>query len=122
MPDHPTSDPAQFIQGCPVLHVGDVAGMAGYFRDVLGFRLDFGDDNYAVVWRDNSAVHFQKGDSEPCNVHLFQWVCDVEAYYAKVLARKAKITRTLENTPYGLREFAIRLPNGLSIVFAQDID
>ena len=49
MPDQPTSNPAQFIQGCPVLHVADVVAVASYFRDVLGFRWDFGDDNYAVV-------------------------------------------------------------------------
>lgn len=121
MPAHPTSNPAQFIQGCPVLHVRDVIGLAAYFRDVLGFRWDFGDDNYAVVWRDNSAVHFKKGDSEPRNVHLFQWVCDVDAYYAEVCGRKAQITRPPEDTPYGLREFTIRTPTGLSIVFGQDL-
>ena len=122
MPAHPTSAPAQFIQGAPVLHVRDVSGMAAYFRDTLGFTWDFGDENYAVVWRENSAIHLVKRDGEPSNVHLFQWVRDVDACYAEVLARGADITRPPHTEPYGLREFAVRAPNGLAIVFGQEID
>jgi len=122
MPDHPTSDPAQFIQGSPVLHVPDVRALAGYFRDVLGFRWDFGDENYAVVWRDNSAVHLMKGSGEPAGVHLFQWIRDVDAYHAEVVPRGARITVPPGNTPYGTREFTVVAPSGLAVVFGQDID
>ncbi|MGH9837189.1 MAG: hypothetical protein ACREEM_00215 [Blastocatellia bacterium] len=41
-------------------------------REVV--RWDFGDDKYAVVWRDNSAVHLTKGERDPTGVHLFQWI------------------------------------------------
>ena len=122
MPGNPTSNPTQFIQGSPVLHVRDVTRMAGYFRDILGFTWDFGDERYAVVWRDNSAVHFVKGEGEPANVHLYQWICDVDGYHAEVVARGADITRTPTTQPYGLREFAVRAPNGLAIVFGQSVD
>ena len=37
MPELPSSDPRQFIQGAPVLHVKDVMGTAAFYRDVLGF-------------------------------------------------------------------------------------
>ena len=122
MPAYPTSEPAQFIQGCPVLHVRDVIALATYFRDVLGFCWDFGDENYAVVWRDNSAVHFVKGVGEPTGVHLFQWIRNVDAYHAEVAARGAEIKTEPCNTPYGLREFTVGAPSGLSVVFGQDID
>ena len=58
MPALPSSDPKQFVQGAPVLHVPDVKASATFYRDVLGFTWDFGDETYAVVWRDNSAIHF----------------------------------------------------------------
>jgi hypothetical protein len=122
VPDYPTSSPAQFIQGCPVLHVQDVVAIASYFRDVLGFRWDFGDESYAVVWRDNSAVHFMRGADDPTGVHLFQWIRDVDGYHAEIAARGAQVTVPPSNTPYGLREFTVRAPSGLSIVFGQDID
>ena len=60
MPELPSSNPKQFVQGAPVLHVSDVVATAVFYRDVLGFMWDFGDDTYAVVWRDNSAIHFVK--------------------------------------------------------------
>lgn len=122
MPDLPTSNPAQFIQGCPVLHVRGVHAMASYFRDVLGFSWDFGDERYAVVWRDNSAVHFQKAAEDPAGVHLFQWIRDVDSYHAEIVARGANVEAEPSNTSYGLREFTVRAPNGLAIVFGQDID
>jgi predicted enzyme related to lactoylglutathione lyase len=122
MPAHPTSAPAQFIQGCPVLHVPDVLALASHFRDVLGFRWDFGDENYAVVWRDNSAVHLMKGADAPAGVHLFQWLRDVDAYHAEIAARGARIRSEPRNTPYGLREFDVEAPGGLRIVFGQDVE
>jgi hypothetical protein len=51
MPELPSSNPRQFVQGAPVLHVPDVMGAAVFYRDVLGFTWDFGDETYAVVWR-----------------------------------------------------------------------
>ena len=57
MPALPSSNPTQFVQCAPVLHVADVFATAAFYRDVLGFTWDFGDDAYAVVWRDNSAIH-----------------------------------------------------------------
>ena len=56
MPELPSSNPKQFVQGAPVLHVSDVVATAAFYRDVLGFMWDFGDQSYAVVWRDPAKV------------------------------------------------------------------
>ena len=122
MPQHPTSTPEQFIQGCPVLHVPDVVAVATYFRDVLGFRWDFGDDKYAVVWRDNSAIHLAQGESAPFGVHLFQWLRNVDAYHSEVATRGATIVSGPTDTPYEMREFAVSGPHNLRIVFGQDAE
>lgn len=122
MPELPSSNPKQFVQGAPVLHVQDVTGTAAFYRDVLGFRWDFGDEAYAVVWRDNSAVHFVKDDASPAGIHLFQWVKDIDAYYQELLDRGANVTNKPANQPYGIREFALTDINGVGIVFGQDIE
>jgi predicted enzyme related to lactoylglutathione lyase len=122
MPGLPTSNPRQFVQGVAVLHVSDVAATAAFYRDVLGFTWDFGDDNYAVVWRDNSAVHFVRDDARPVGVHLFQWVKDVDAYYREIVDRGADIAKEPADQPYGIREFGLRDINGVGIVFGQDIE
>ena len=83
---------------------------------------DFGDDHYAVVWRDNSAIHFVRDDGSPKGVHLFQWVKDVDAYFKEVVGRGAQVAGEPTNQPYRMREFRVRDINGVEIVFGQDID
>jgi predicted enzyme related to lactoylglutathione lyase len=122
MPERPSSDPKQFVQGVPVLHVPDVMAAAAFYRDVLGFTWDFGDDTYAVVWRDNSAIHFVKDDTRPSGIHLFQWVKDVDAYYKEIIDRGANVAKEPTNQPYGIREFSLSDVYGVGIVFGQDIE
>ena len=126
MPELPSSNPKQFVQGAPVLHVSDVVATAAFYRDVLGFMWDFGDESYAVVWRDNSAIHFVKDDASldgsPRGVHLFQWVKDVDAYYREIVERGADVAREPTDQPYGIREFGLSDVNGVGIVFGQDIE
>lgn len=121
MPAFPSSDPAQFIQGAPVLHVPDVKAAAAFYRDVLGFTWDFGDEVYAVVWRDNSAIHFVRDERVSSGVHLFQWIRDVDAYHEELLGRGAEIASGPTDQPYGIRELAVRDVNGIGIVFGQEI-
>jgi catechol 2,3-dioxygenase-like lactoylglutathione lyase family enzyme len=122
VPNHPTANPAQFIQGAPVLQVLDVAATVSYYKNVLGFVSDFGDENYAVVWRDNSAIHFMKGNGAPRGVHLFQWVRDVDSFYSEISKRGAEIYVEPGDRPYGVRDFSVRDPNGVSVIFGQDIE
>lgn len=122
MPAPPSSNPEQFVQGAPVLHVPDVSATAAFYRDVLGFTWDFGDETYAVVWRDNSAIHFVRDDGGSRGVHLFQWVRDVDACYREIVERGADMGGEPEDRPYGVREFSVRDINGVQIVFGQDIE
>jgi len=122
MPAPPSANPKQFIQGAPVLHVPDVEATARYYRDVLGFTWDFGDETYSVVWRDNSAIHFVRDDQGPVGVHLFQWVRDVDAYHAEITQRGAQISSPPADQPYGIRELAVQDINGIGVVFGQEIE
>jgi uncharacterized glyoxalase superfamily protein PhnB len=121
VPALPSSHVSQFIQGAPVLHVPDVKAAATFYRDVLGFTWDFGDEIYSVVWRENSAIHFVKDSSAPTGVHLFQWVRDVDAYYRELTERGAKVASAPTTQPYGIREFGLQDINGVGVVFGQDV-
>jgi predicted enzyme related to lactoylglutathione lyase len=104
-----------------VLHVPNVAATAAFYRDRLGFTWDFGDDTYAVVWRDNSAIHFVRDEASPTGVHLFQWVKDIDGYHREIIARGAEVVAEPTDQPYGIREFGVQDINGVGIVFGQDI-
>lgn len=124
MPDLPTGNPEQFYQGAPVLLVPDVTATAAFYRRVLNFRSDPGTESpeYTVVWRDNAALHFAKGEQAPTGVRIFFWVRDVNALYEDVLGRGTTIDVPIETRPYGIRDFSIRDPNGVVVVLGQDWD
>ena len=124
MPDYPTSDPEQFYQGAPLLLVPDVSATADFYRTILGFKADPGaaTPEYCVVWRDNAAVHLAKGEHAPAGVRIFFWVKDVNALYVEVTSRGAAIAVPIGTRPYGVRDFSIRDPNGVLVVFGQDWD
>ena len=124
MPDVPTSNPEQFYQGAPLLLVPDVCATADFYRSILGFKCDFGADTpeYAVMWRDNAAVHLAQGEQAPTGVRIFFWVKDVNTFYQEVIQRGAAIAVPIETRAYGIRDFAIRDPNGVLLVCGQDWD
>jgi predicted enzyme related to lactoylglutathione lyase len=92
-----------------------VKATAAYYRDVLGFEWDFGDKEYCVVWRDNSAIHFARDDRGPTGIHLFQWVRDVDSYYREILDRGAEVIAEPTDRGYNIRELSIRDPNGIEV-------
>lgn len=122
MPNTPTSNPDQFYQGAPLLSVPDVAATADFYRRTLGFTTDPDGEtpDYSVVWRDNAAVHLAKGKQAPTGVRIFFWVKDVDALHAEVTGRGAAIAVPIGTRPYGIRDFSIRDPNGVEVVFGQD--
>ncbi len=124
MPRRPTDKPKQIIQGAPVLEVPDVRVTADYYRDVLGFQADpeGTSDDYTVVWRDNAAVHLARGERAPSGVRLFFWVEAVDAIHDEVCARGAEVAVAIGTRPYAIRDFGVRDPNGVLLVFGQDWD
>jgi predicted enzyme related to lactoylglutathione lyase len=124
MPDIPTSNPEQFYQGAPLLLVPDVRATADFYRSTLGFKSDPEGDtpDYSVVWRDNAAVHLAHGEHTPTGIRVFFWVKDVNTLYEEVIQRGAAIAVPIGTRPYGIRDFAIRDPNGVLLVYGQDWD
>jgi uncharacterized glyoxalase superfamily protein PhnB len=74
------------------------------------------------VWRDNAAVHLAKGEHVPTGVRVFFWVKDVNALYEQVIKQGATVAVPIGTRPYGVRDFSIRDPNGVEVVFGQDSD
>ena len=124
MPNMPTSTPEQFYQGAPLLLVPDVPATAAFYQRKLGFKSDPGTatPEYTVVWRDNAAVHLAKGERAPTGVRIFFWVKDVNALYEELISRRVAIEVPIATRPYRVRDFSIRDPNGVAVIFGQDWD
>ncbi|MEJ8820915.1 VOC family protein [Variovorax humicola] len=130
----------------PVLPVSDVTRAARYFREVLGFELDFiageppsyarvkhvppGDDpvdaSLAVGLPGVLPGDHSRGDA----VYIRLWQCnaretrqwrgeivihvgrDIDGLHAAYVKRGVEVTEPPTSQPWGLREFAIREPDG----------
>ncbi len=123
MPKYPKGYPEieQVIQCGPVVQVRDPQETARYYRDILGFEYDFGGERYAVVWRDNAAVHFAKSDQPASGVKLFLWVKDADEVYEEFRSKGAQIKVEIGDREYGVRDFGVEDLNGLEVVIGQDI-
>src|SRR5262245_55974212 len=109
----------------PVLGVSNVRQAAEYYRDVFGFSLDPVDGVfqpsaeepggvYAIVKRDDAWIHFQirRGDipqrlrpSFERDVYLY--VDGLDALYADLQRRGARILQPPRVAPYGIREIVV---------------
>jgi len=112
-----------------VLAVKDLAIEAAYFKEKLGFELDF----TAPGWEFLSFGEFKVMLGE-CTDSLWAHETGDHSYFAHCLvenidevydelkARGAVIIHPIGNKPWGLREFSVRTPDGHRITYGQVIE
>lgn len=120
----------------PYLIVDDIFESAEFYRNKLGFDFNriWGEPpQFVIVHRD--AVHIMlksigsKGNVRS-NHHVYAdacwdayiWVKDADALYEELRSRGVKITREIENAPYGCRDFDVEDNSGYILCFGQDIE
>lgn len=112
----------------PVLRVADLARSIAFYRDRLGFEVEFNYENfYASVWRDGCRVHLQCAPATPRDQAAFEReeridaciaVTDVATLSAGFAAAGAEFSVQLRKMPYGT-EFYVRDPDGYILGFVQ---
>jgi len=120
------------LRGAPYFPVSDVASIGAWYRDVLSFRCEYSAGSppeFAVYSRDGSPVMFRRV-GEPALIcpnerqggswDVFFWVSDVEALHAELAANGAQVVYAPVVQPYGMKEFAVRDPNGYVLGFGQE--
>ena len=114
----------------PLIFVSNVQASAAFFRDKLGFHIDFlhGDPPfYASVSRDGARLHLRFVHEPPFvsgivdREHLicaFVEVEDIKSLYAEYLTAGVNISGRLKKEPWGGTGFAVRDPDANLIYFA----
>jgi catechol 2,3-dioxygenase-like lactoylglutathione lyase family enzyme len=116
----------------PVLPVSDVAASAGFFRDVLGFEIDFleGDPplhgRVKVVgdWGHPVYIHVSQAESEevrPSGEIRIYVGRDLDGLFEAYRRRGAEVVFAPVPQPWGLREFAIREVHGHVLRFCKEL-
>jgi catechol 2,3-dioxygenase-like lactoylglutathione lyase family enzyme len=129
----PTSQPktqhTAVASAKPVLYVADVDASAEFYRDRLGFQIDFvhGDPPfYGSVSREGATLHlklvdepvFAAGAAEREGLIMaFIEAPNVRELYTEYQAANAEIVQKLTKQPWGGTDFIVRDPDGNAIAF-----
>jgi catechol 2,3-dioxygenase-like lactoylglutathione lyase family enzyme len=135
--EHPHPHPAgHFFPAIPVFLVDDVAMTADYYRDMLGFSVDFlwGEPpSYASVSRGETVLHFSKaeppgrrnsvsaaGAGNGTDVYLI--VAGIEDVFREMKRHGVRILKEPQTYPYGMREFNLEDVNGYRIIIGEVVE
>ena len=129
----------RFVGAVPQFTVPDLVRTAEYYRDVLGFqiagywdgeRVSLATDPppvFAIVWRDQVQVFFNRADQPAVRTGRAEGACDaylrvigIDALAAELRTRGADIVDGPEDRIYGQRELAVRDCNGLILGFGEE--
>jgi uncharacterized glyoxalase superfamily protein PhnB len=115
----------------PVVFVSDVRSSAFFFRDTLGFAIDFLHGQppfYGSVSRDGACVHlrfvhepvFNAGvrEREEALLSAFLTVENIKGLFAEYKAAGAKFLQPLRKEPWGASAFTVLDPDGNHIYFS----
>ncbi len=113
----------------PQFLVDDLDAAIAYYRDKLGFELDFSYDSfYAGVSRDGFAIHLKCAPTTVSDrahrkrhQHLDAYVAvtGAAAVYDELQSRGALITKPLEAQPWACLDFYVEDPDGYILCFSQ---
>ncbi|MBT5817972.1 MAG: VOC family protein [Proteobacteria bacterium] len=106
-----------------VLSVSDFQAALAFYRDVLEFTIEFEFGEYAGVKTGDASLHLSSGNPKsPGSGHVYFFCDEVDDYFHLIKQRGASIRRTIENSPYGMRDFEVEDLDGNILVFGCDLE
>jgi uncharacterized glyoxalase superfamily protein PhnB len=131
-----TSTAQKLYSIAPYFIVDNIFQSAEFYRDKLGFQFNriWGEPpQFVIVHRDGVSIMLKSisspGHTRPNNRvntdacwDAYIWVKDADALYEELRSRGVKITREIEDEPYGCRDFDVEDNSGYILCFGQDIE
>lgn len=120
---HTEAGKGQLRRIMPELPLHDVAAGIAWYRDVLGFRINYQQHDLGVMDRDSVTILLiarspQHTGIGSCGVYIR----DADALYTELLAKGVHIPVAPVSHPWGLRSFAITDSEGNRITFSQTFE
>ena len=118
--------PASLRGAAPVFVVRDVRRAVEYYRDALGFRVEFTDGDpvsYAGVERDEVLIHLQAASETkraPGQSSIYVFVSDVDNLYDELKGRGARTLKAPQDYAYGMRDFDVEDLDGNHVGFGME--
>ncbi len=122
VPDAPRPE-GQLTTIMPELPLDDVPAGVAYYRDVLGFDVNYQQHDIAVMDRDAVRVLLIARTERHTGIgSCFLYVRAVDALHAELVERGADVQGTPVSQPWGLREFQVLDREGNRLSFAQTFE
>ncbi len=105
----------------PILRVANLESSIAYYVGQLGFEVEWQSNGMASVRRNRMAVMLCEGDQGHNGTWLWISATDVDALYAELEARGARLRHPPANYPWGSRECQITDLDGHVLRFGADL-
>ena len=106
-PDTPALSP-MMLKALPELPFDDVAAAVAYYRDVLGFRINYQQHDLGVMDRDNITLLLIARTERHTGIgSAYVYVEDADALYGELRAKGANVQGEPVSYPWGLRDFGV---------------
>ena len=125
----PLASESRITSIAPQFLVDDLENATAYYRDALGFAVDFIYESfYAGVSRNGAAIHLKcapktlsdrthRKRNEHLDAHIE--VSGVDSLFDELRSRGAEILRPLEQRPWGCRDFYVEDLDGYILCFSE---
>jgi uncharacterized glyoxalase superfamily protein PhnB len=119
---HMSGNVAHQVEGfAAVLGVRDVGAAIAYYRDILGFAVEFTWDeppNYAGFRLGAACLHLAQSTGETRGRVCF-FCSDLDGVHRQLADNGARITHPITAEPYGMREFWVTDLDGNELIFGE---
>ena len=125
----PVGKTVQMTAIAPQFLVDDLDRAIAYYRDSLGFELDFKYESfYAAVRRDGIAIHLKHGPKAPAeranrkqNEHLDAYIAvsGIRELFNELQGHGARVIKPIEERPWGCIDLYVEDPDGYILCFSE---
>lgn len=125
---------ARLERHAPYFPTADVDAAVAHYRDVLGFVAEYvagSPAEFAIVSRDGLSLMLRRvsererirpGEAQGGTWDAFFWVRGVDALHRELAGRGAEVAYgPVVQEAYGMREFAVRTPDGHVLGFGEPV-
>lgn len=122
-PDHVPAGKGQLRQMLPHLPCDNVAAAIAHYCDVLGFSINYQQDDLGVMYRDSvTLLLIARTKRHPGIGSCSVYINNADELYAELKAKGASVQGEPVSRPWGLRDFDVLDPEGNRLTFAQPFE